>query len=46
MRNGHPDSINARSPERATDTCAFLLTLTYIEVANSDTCPPADPIPE
>jgi len=37
MRNGtHPDSINARSPERATDTCAFLLTLTYIEVANSD----------
>ena len=29
----HPDSINARSPERATDTCAFCLTLTYIEVA-------------
>ena len=37
MRNGtHPDSINARSPERATDTCAFLLTLTYIEVANAE----------
>ena len=32
----HPDSINARSPERATDTCAFPLILTYIEVANPD----------
>ena len=32
----HPDSINARSHERATDTCAFRLTLTYIEVGNSD----------
>ena len=30
------DSINARSRERATDTCAFLLTLTYIDVANPD----------
>lgn len=35
----HPDSINARSPERATDTCAFLLTLTYIEVANWEITP-------
>src|SRR5450631_2134912 len=31
-----PDSINARSHERATDTCAFLLTLTYIDVDNPD----------
>ena len=29
----HPDSINARSPERATNICAFLLTLTYMDVA-------------
>ncbi len=36
MRNGNPDSINARAPERATDTCAFLLTWTYIDVAYSD----------
>ena len=27
---------NARSPERATETCAFLLTLTYMEVANPE----------
>ena len=25
-KTAHPDSINARSPWRATDTCAFLLT--------------------
>src|SRR5450631_3219341 len=31
-----PDSINARSHERATDTCAFLLTLTYIDVDNPE----------
>jgi hypothetical protein len=30
----HPGLINARSPKRATDTCAFLLTLTYIDVGN------------
>ena len=36
MRNGHPNSINARSPERAMDTCAFLLPLTYIEVVSLD----------
>ena len=35
----HPDSINARSPERATDTCAFCLTLTYIDVANPEVIP-------
>ena len=28
----HPDSINARSPERAQEFCAFLLTWTYIDV--------------
>ncbi len=35
----HSDSINARSPERATDTCAFLLTLTYMDVANPEIIP-------
>jgi len=29
----------ARSPKRATNTCAFLLTLTYIEVGYSDRTP-------
>jgi hypothetical protein len=36
MRNGNPDSINARAPERATDTCAFLLTLTYIDMTHPE----------
>jgi hypothetical protein len=36
MRNGNPDSINARSPERAPDSCAFPLTLTYIDVAKTE----------
>ena len=35
----HPDSLNARAPERATDTCAFRLTLTYIDVAYTEIAP-------
>ena len=30
-----PDQTNARSPERAQESCAFLLTLTYIDVGLS-----------
>ena len=30
------DQFNARPPERAQESCAFLLTWTYIEVAFSD----------
>ena len=32
----HPDSINARSPERAKKFCAFLLTWTYIDVGSPE----------
>ena len=30
---------NVRSPKRARKTCAFRLTLTYMEVGKSDRCP-------